>query len=638
MHPHRAHRRIAALTAVFALAAALPVSAGEATIVLVGFREGVPAEARAVLHTRLGASVLDAIPVLDVERVTVPLARPVALARYRADLSVAFAEPDGTGRLSLREANDLDRTAAESWRLDRANIPSAWARWPGRFYTADTKPRRAVKVAVLDGFIATDHRDFINRRGSSTNARRGGQIDLRDAADVVPADRQRGVLDWHGTFIAGLIGAAAHNGRGIPGAAYAAQLMPVVVADGDGAIRVSDAAAGIVHALDNGARVINASFAIPAGAGGLKTLRRAVVQAGRRGAVVVAAAGNDAGRATMYPAGFAADLRHVIAVSASNRMDTIASCSNYGPHITVAAPGTEILSLDPGGGTRQATCGTSAATALVSAVAAMIAARAPGMNPGAIRSRIVRGADDIHTRGPDQFSGAGRLNADRAIAARSPRIDAKRPKAAGATERTRLIADAASRRRIVAAEYSIGRPVPPGKGTRMRPKDGRWGERRERVKATRRTAKLEEGVHHVYVRAKDARGRWSAAALVPLVVDRVEPTVADVRTQPTVVAPGDRAATLHLSVGDALSRWMKVRIAFVDAAGVVQASHRYRLPSGTYSEPWRGTVDPPGGSSFDGPALPPGPYVIRVTAVDEAGHRTVGEGQTFVAPDTRSDP
>ena len=64
----------------------------------------------------------------------------------------------------------------------------------------------------------------------------------------------------HGTFVAGLIAAAADNGEGIAGIAFPAQLLIAKVVRSDGTISPEAEAKAIRWAADNGARVINLSL------------------------------------------------------------------------------------------------------------------------------------------------------------------------------------------------------------------------------------------------------------------------------------------------------------------------------------------------------------------------------------------
>src|SRR5262249_5762069 len=131
----------------------------------------------------------------------------------------------------------------------------------------------------------------------------------------------------HGTHVAGTAAAVGQNGTGVVGVAFQARVMAVKGLDGNGSGFDSDLAAGILYAVDNGARVINASW----GGTGPESpvLRDAIDVASANGVVFVAAAGNAASEidympivrinppGRTYPAAF----REVIAVGATDHLD-----------------------------------------------------------------------------------------------------------------------------------------------------------------------------------------------------------------------------------------------------------------------------------------------------------------------------
>jgi thermitase len=104
-----------------------------------------------------------------------------------------------------------------------------------------------------------------------------------------------------------------------------------------------------------------------------------------RGAVVVAAAGNSGSSVAQYPAG--ESLAGQLAVGASTRADQVASFSNYGSWVQVAAPGENILSTVPGGG-YGTWSGTSMAAPLVAGEAALVRAAYPKMTTVQVAQQV----------------------------------------------------------------------------------------------------------------------------------------------------------------------------------------------------------------------------------------------------------
>jgi thermitase len=140
--------------------------------------------------------------------------------------------------------------------------------------------------------------------------------------------------------------------------------MNVKVADDRGECRAEAVAAGIVWAVDNGANIINISLELkePAAA-----LREAIEYAWNRGAVIIAAAGNDGSELPTYPAYY----KNCIAVAAITEDNQLVPLSNHGDWVDVAADGLNIFSTLPDNRYGYKT-GTSFAAASVSRLAALL--------------------------------------------------------------------------------------------------------------------------------------------------------------------------------------------------------------------------------------------------------------------------
>lgn len=204
----------------------------------------------------------------------------------------------------------------------------------------------------------------------------------------------------HETQVAGIIGAVANNSEGITGAAWHCRIM---------ALRVAYTSAEVAQAIDyaaaNGAQVINMSFGNYAiGKYGLDTVVEAALNSAfADGVVLVATAGNNSISSQRYPAA----LENVIAVAATDAEDERAGFSNYGSWVTVAAPGTSVLTTTTGSDYASVN-GTSFAAPYVSALAGLILSKDPSLSPTSVRRRIEYSVDGIDT---DLFIGTGRVNA-----------------------------------------------------------------------------------------------------------------------------------------------------------------------------------------------------------------------------------
>ena len=295
---------------------------------------------------------------------------------------VATIEPDVIYRVA-NTPNDPCYTncfGITQWALQHVGAPSAWDIVPGT--------STPLRVAVLDTGVRSTHPDF------------GGRVTrVSNFATLSPTAND---LNGHGTLVAGVIAATGNNAAGVAGVSWGAEIRSFkVLDDEDGAGFASDAAAAVRAAADEGARVINLSF----GGEHSSTLQSAVVYAQSKGALIVAAAGNDASTTLTYPAAYSG----VMAVAATTSSDTLASFSNRGSWITLAAPGVNIASTTTGNSYDQVS-GTSFAAPLVSGAAALLWLSTYGSNAASVRARLVATAASI---GPD--AGAGLLQLDGAL-------------------------------------------------------------------------------------------------------------------------------------------------------------------------------------------------------------------------------
>ena len=190
----------------------------------------------------------------------------------------------------------------------------------------------------------------------------------------------------HGTLVAGVAAATTNNGIGIAGAAWDMSVLPVKVLDARGAGDDLQVAAGIVWAVDNGAKVVNLSLGGP---GQGQTLCDAVSYATSHGVVVVASAGNTPTDTPNYPAACPG----AVSVAATDTNGDFAYFSSYGPSVSLAAPGIDILSTRNDNSFTVAS-GTSFSAPIVSAVAALVAAQHPDWSPGQVAAQLVATAQD----------------------------------------------------------------------------------------------------------------------------------------------------------------------------------------------------------------------------------------------------
>jgi serine protease len=358
-------------------------------------------------------------------------------ARLAADPEVEYVEVDRRMRAHaapndpLYAANASNSPAAGQWYLRpptaelvaSINAQGAWDLTTGR---------AGIVVAVLDTGVFKEHPDlagkllpgydFISDVGVANDGN-GRDADPSDPGDWVNAsDRASNTVvatcpdedsSWHGTQMAGLVGAATDNNLGMAGTGRNIMVLPVRVLGKCGGF-VSDIAAGMRWAAglhvegvpDNPtpARVINMSLG---GAGSCSpTYQNAITAVIQAGAVVVSSGGNE-GLGVDMPANCAG----VIAVGGVRHSGSKNGFSSLGPEITISAPGGNCVNLDSStclypilstsntgttvpaaatytdGGVRPA-FGTSYASPLVAGTIALMLSVEPTLTPAQIKQLL----------------------------------------------------------------------------------------------------------------------------------------------------------------------------------------------------------------------------------------------------------
>ena len=306
-----------------------------------------------------------------------------------------------------------------------------------------TTGNQNIVVGVIDSGIDIDHRDlkdniFTNTSEIANNNvddDNNGFVDDVNGWDFIHHDRtvfDNADDDFHGTHVAGIIGARGNNSAGIAGVNWNVQLLPLkAIGPGGGTDSVLLEAYNYAKALRQrgvNLRVLNNSYG---GQAFSQSLFDAIKELGNAGILFVAAAGNETlsnDFVPHYPATF--DLPNVISVAASTQSGFFASFSNRGSQtVHLAAPGDNVLSTtphgytgdglvaantDPDGSTYSNISGTSMAAPHVSGAAALAVAANPDISLQKLRSAVLFGVDEsgvFFTRTITQ----GRLNANRTV-------------------------------------------------------------------------------------------------------------------------------------------------------------------------------------------------------------------------------
>lgn len=361
---------------------------------------------------------------------------------FAADPTVEYAEPDL--RMSILDTPN-DPEYGQQWYLfDRTagiDMAPAWGITKGTptIITAvlDTgyRPHADLSSNLVSGY------SFITDVNTSNNGNSRGP-DATDPGDWVTQAELNSTSSpfyhcasashdstWHGTRVAGIIGATANNAIGITGVSWFGKIQPVRVLGKCGGVTsdIADAmrwAAGIqvvgVPANRTPAKIINLSL------GGIgtcsQTFQQAIDDVSAKGVTVVVAAGND-GQSTSQQQ--PANCKGVIAVGANDATGRRASFSNFGSDISISAPGINILSTSNTGMTTPAfdtyefANGTSLAAPQVSGVVALMLAVQANLTPEQIQQTLRASARAItlpaSTPCADLTTGSGILDADASL-------------------------------------------------------------------------------------------------------------------------------------------------------------------------------------------------------------------------------
>jgi len=337
---------------------------------------------------------------------------PEILKEFRNRADVEYAEPNFYAYAYFTPNDPYFRY---QWHLqDQSkggiNTPLAW----------DLSQGAGVIVAVVDTGVAYENFGRYKKAPDLANTA------FVAGYDFVQNDTHPNDDNGHGTHVAGTIAQSTNNNLGVAGGAFKAKIMPVKVLNKNGSGTYAQVASGIRFAADNGAKIINLSLGGPSPS---QTLKDAVDYAKSKGALVIAAAGNDGKRGLGYPAAYTDS---VMAVAATRIDKTKSYYSNYGPGLSISAPGGD-LNVDQnndgyGDGVLQQTIaggnvgkfgyyfyqGTSMATPHVSAVAALVASQGIS-SPTDIRNILESTALDLGAPGWDENYGYGLVDAYKAV-------------------------------------------------------------------------------------------------------------------------------------------------------------------------------------------------------------------------------
>lgn len=360
------------------------------------------------------------------------IAAAAALGEWDQSGALYYAEPNYISHTSQAEPENLfkdiaaDYAALDWWWLKKINLPQALEAIANRDLNAAGTPTDAEMtgnapiVAVMDSGVDFEHpalKDHIwentdvnaancdnDRYGCNTTAAERGKL---GNGDVFPFDTQgpgEACASFesncsHGTHVAGLIAADRtwkdQTGRSVGGTCPICKIMIVKIVSkigNDSGILDSSIIAGFKYVAlfdrsgSSAVRVVNASFGKFVRSRTVGLMIRLMRE--KRGALVIAAAGNEDTLTMEYPAAFG----DAIAVSAVDSKLRKVSFSNFGRWVDIAAPGQSLLSTVPGAQLAEKS-GTSMASPVVAGVAGLLLARYPKLSYDALRTLLLTSSD-----------------------------------------------------------------------------------------------------------------------------------------------------------------------------------------------------------------------------------------------------
>jgi subtilisin family serine protease len=419
--------------------------------IVVRFRPGAAAlNAADVVRGASNGRAFSSVPGLRVVKLGHGVGVEAALHAFRSNPNVLYAEPNFHVR-TLATPNDPSYSAlyglnntGQTGGLADADIdaPEAWD-----ITTGDG----SIVVGVIDTGVDYTHPDLAANMWTNPGEIPDNNIDdegngfIDDVHGYNFVSYNGNSIDdfFHGTHVAGTIGAVGNNGIGVTGVNWNVQIMSLKFLDSGGGGYISDAVAAVDYAtmmrnlwLSSGG-TMGANIRLTSnswGGGGYdQALLDAINAGGDAGIMFVAAAGNDGSDADsfpMYPAAYESD--NIISVAATDSGDNLAYFSNWGLNsVDVGAPGVDIYSTFPtyvtdamfynGFNTDYETIsGTSMATPHVSGVAALAWSLNPSATVAEIRAAILGNVDPIaalDTSCPTPVATGGRLNAHKTLQA-----------------------------------------------------------------------------------------------------------------------------------------------------------------------------------------------------------------------------
>jgi serine protease len=512
-------------------------------------------------------------------------------------------------RQCLDEPNDAHYNL--QWHYEQIQLPAAWDLTVGG---------NSVVVAVIDSG-KLDHPDLVGRTvpgydliSDAANAGDG------DGVDPDPTDEGDGEAfvrsTFHGTHVAGTVGAMTDNVNGVAGVTWMGAVQHVRVSGISGATSF-DIVNGILYAAGlpafgapanpTPARVLNLSLGGPVSS---QFEQDAVTAARNAGAVIVAASGNSYNSVLSYPASY----QGVVSVAAVDLVASRAPYSTFNGMVDIAAPGGDVTVDRNGDGYPDGVLstraddlvsplsygygfyqGTSMASPHVAGVAALMLSVAPNATPAQIENALFSSAKDLGTPGRDWSFGHGLVDAFAAVQA----IQGTGGGGGGVAPQLSLSAQSLS--------FAAGSPV-------SRVQIANVGGSQLQVAPP--------------VVTTQSGGNWLAASLVPVATASTTASAVDVRATAFGVSQGVYAGTVLVqSNGGDLTIQVSLTVTAIGPPDI--DIYVLAVDVTTFDTAAQAVVNPTGVLSWQMLDLPPGDYLFVAGSDDDGDNVICGVGDFY---------
>jgi hypothetical protein len=414
----------------YASASDLPYKEGELLVRFAPKAKGVQRtihECNQILTTVNAGTVkksMKLVPGLTLVKLPENLTVENAFLLFKDTDGILYVEPNY--KIKFYSTFPNDPYFGQLWGVARIKAPEAW----------DIVTCSDIIMAVTDGGVDYTHPDLAANMwhnpgevpSNGLDDDNNGYIDDiygYDFSGYTPEDQDSDPMDedGHGTRCAGIIGAIGNNGIGVTGVCWNVKIMALKIMppylDIEWEASVSNAIEAIDYAVDNNAKIINASWGI--GGNYSQALKDTIETARVNGVLFVAAAGNIGSSNDNfpdYPSSY--NLNNIISVLATDTDDGKASLSNYGANsVDLGAPGEGILSCVPYniyGQYYDFFSGTSMAAPYVAGACALVWSRNQSLSHLQVKDIILNSVDQIPALNGLCVTG-GRLNLYKAITA-----------------------------------------------------------------------------------------------------------------------------------------------------------------------------------------------------------------------------